>query len=52
MKHLSLLLALVAVAFALACTSEVVKEVEVPGETVVVEREVVREVPVEKGCDR
>ena len=33
---------------ALACTREILKEVEVPGETVVVEKEVVREVIVEK----
>ena len=49
MKHMRLLFALAAVltlVAALACTSEVVKEVEVPGETVVVEREVVKEVRV------
>ena len=41
------LLALVAASLVVACTSEVVREVEVPGETVVVEKEVVKEVPVE-----
>ena len=49
MKHMRLLFALAAVltlVAALACTSEVVKEVEVPGETVVVEREVIKEVQV------
>ncbi len=46
-KWLGLAIALVALV-ALACgTREVVKEVEVPGETVVVEKEVIREVPVE-----
>ena len=48
-KHMRLLFALAAVlslVAALACTSEVVKEVEVPGETVVVEREVIKEVAV------
>jgi peptide/nickel transport system substrate-binding protein len=33
------------IAFALACTKEVVKEIEVPGETVVVKEEVIKEVP-------
>ena len=49
-KHLRLLFALLAVLSlaSAACTSEVVKEIEVPGETVVVEKEVVKEVPVEK----
>jgi len=39
---------LVIIAFALACTKEVIKEVQVPGETIVVEKEVIVEVPVEK----
>ena len=38
---------LVLIAFAVACTKEVVKEIEVPGETVIVEKEVVKEVPGE-----
>ena len=38
---------LVLIAFAMACTKEVVKEIEVPGETVIVEKEVVKEVPGE-----
>ena len=48
MRLLFALAAVLTLLAALACTSEVVKEVEVPGETVVVEKEVVREVPVEK----
>jgi len=38
---------LVIIALALACTKEVVKEVTVPGETVIVEKEVIKEVPGE-----
>jgi len=33
-------------AFAIACGSETIKEVEVPGKTVVVEKEIIKEVPV------
>ena len=36
---------LLIVALALACEKEVIREVEVPGETVIVEKEVVREIP-------
>ena len=38
---------LMLIALAMACTKEVVKEIEVPGETVVVEKEVIKEVPGE-----
>ena len=40
-------LAALAALAAVACTKEVVKEVEVPGETIIVEKEVVKEVEVE-----
>ena len=46
MRLTGVLLMLAAFA-AVACTKEVVKEVEVPGETIIVEKEVVKEVPVE-----
>jgi peptide/nickel transport system substrate-binding protein len=42
-----LVLAALAALAAVACTTEVVKEVEVPGETIIVEKEVVKEVPVQ-----
>ena len=38
---------LVIISLAMACTKEVVKEIEVPGETVIVEKEVIKEVPGE-----
>jgi peptide/nickel transport system substrate-binding protein len=51
MKNLTRLMVslglLVIIAFALACTKEVVKEIEVPGETIIVEKEVIKEVPGE-----
>ncbi len=44
----ALALSMLAIFLAMGCTKEVVKEVEVPGDTIVVEKEVVREVEVEK----
>ena len=46
LKLLFVLAAVLALATAAACTSEVVKEVEVPGETIIVEKEVIKEVEV------
>ena len=38
---------LLVLSLAMACTKEVIKEVEVPGETIIVEQEVIKEIPGE-----